>query len=271
MNPLHALILGIVEGLTEFLPVSSTGHLILVNRALGLHGEGVDTYSIVIQLGALLAAIAYYRRTLIGMTVGVLRGEAAALRLLVALGVASLPALGLGYLFGKRIKAVLFQPVYVAAALVIGGVVMLAIDRWQRGHASKDPAPDLSKLSLQQALLVGATQTAALWPGMSRSMSSIVGGQLAGLSNAAAADFAFLLAIPVLGAATVYDLLKNHAVLMRDTGGAALGVGLLTSFVVGFVVIKSFLRYLRRFGLAAFGYYRIALGAVVLAYAVTGM
>ncbi len=263
MNELQALILGIVEGLTEFVPVSSTGHLILATRALGLSGEGVDSFDVVIQLGALLAAVLYYRHILYQTAVGLVRGEAAAQRLFLSLCVAAVPALGLGYFFHKKIKHALFGPLPVAAALVVGGLVMIVMDRWRRHH----PRPDINELSQvtpKQALVVGLCQTASLWPGTSRSMASIVGGQLAGLSTPVAADFSFLLAIPTLGAATVYDLLKNFRSLIHDTGKAELLIGLSASFVVGWLVIAAFLRYLRRFGLGAFGYYRIALGVLVL-------
>jgi undecaprenyl-diphosphatase len=262
MSWLHAILLGLLEGLTEFVPVSSTGHLILASRALGLKGAGVDSFSIVIQLGALLAAIIYYRRLLYQTARGLLRSEPQAVRLFVAICLGALPALVFGYLFGKTIKALLFTPVRIAAALSVGGVIMILVDRWHRRLQAT--TADLGALSPRQVLLVGVVQVAALWPGTSRSMACMVGGQLARLSSAAAADFAFLLAIPTLGAATVYELIKGHKTLLHETGRLELVLGLVTSFVVGWLVIAAFLRYLRRFGLAAFGYYRIALGLLVL-------
>jgi undecaprenyl-diphosphatase len=265
MSWLHAILLGVLEGLTEFVPVSSTGHLILASRALRLHGAGIDSFTIVIQLGALLAAILYYRRILYQTARGLLRSEPQAVRLFVALCLGALPALLIGYLFGKRIKAALFSPVTVAAALGVGGVLMILVDRWHRRlREAGSTTADLGAISPRQVMIVGAAQVAALWPGTSRSMACIIGGQLARLSGAAAADFAFLLAIPTLGAATLYDLMKNHKALMAETGALELLLGLGTSFVVGWLVIAAFLRYLRRFGLAAFGYYRIALGLLVL-------
>ncbi|MCS6913577.1 MAG: undecaprenyl-diphosphate phosphatase, partial [Myxococcota bacterium] len=251
-----------IEGLTEFVPVSSTGHLILASRALGLQGTGVDSFSIVIQLGALLAAVLYYRRLLVQMLAGLARSEPQAVRLFVSLMLASLPVLAVGYLLGSSIKAALFGPVPVAAALCVGGVAMILVDRWHRRQG--DLVADLGSLSPRQVLLVGTTQVLSLWPGVSRSMSCILGGQVARLSSAAAADFAFLLAIPTLGTATIYDLVRNHQVILRDTGAAALVTGLVTSFVVGWAVIAALLRFLRRFGFAAFGYYRIAVGLLVL-------
>jgi undecaprenyl-diphosphatase len=263
MNWLQALILGIVEGLTEFVPVSSTGHLILASRALGLSGPAADSFTIVIQLGALLAAVVYYRRLLYQMGVGLWRSEPLAVRLFMALCLASLPTLLLGYLLGRRIKLALFAPLPVAAALFVGGVLMIGVDLLARRMHRQGPQEDLGSLSLRQVLTVAGTQVLALWPGTSRSMACIVGGRLSGLSNAAAADFAFLLALPTLGTATIYDLARSHKVLLASTGGPALAVGLISAFLVGWLVIAGFLRYLRRFGLAAFGYYRIGLSLLV--------
>ena len=267
----QALVLGVVEGLTEFVPVSSTGHLILVQHALGLTGPGVNAYAVVIQLGALLAAVYYYRRTLIATAVGLTQRRPAAQRLALNLALGSLPLLVLGYGLGKRIKARLFAPGPVAAALLVGGVVMVALDLWQRRRqrqAAQQAAPALAEdpaaLSPPRALLIGIIHTLALWPGTSRSFASITGGQLAGLSTRAAADFAFLLALPTLGAATLYELLKEGPVIAATCGTTQLALGLFVSFVVGLAVIAAFLRYLRRFGLWAFGCYRILLGLLLL-------
>ena len=262
----QALVLGVVEGLTEFVPVSSTGHLILVQHILGLRGPAVSAYAVVIQLGALLAAVYYYRRTLLATAQGLLQKEPAAQRLFINLCLGSLPLLALGYLLGKRIKTRLFAPAPVAAAILIGGVVMLALELFQRrrqrsgARLIEDPA----ELSPSQALLVGLVHTLSLWPGTSRSFASITGGQLAGLSTRAAADFAFLLALPTLGAATLYELIKEGPMIAATCGSAQLVLGLAVSFIVGLLVIAAFLRYLRRFGLWAFGCYRIALGLLLL-------
>lgn len=262
----QALVLGVVEGLTEFIPVSSTGHLILVQHVLGLQGPGVSAYAVVIQLGALLAAVYYYRQTLLDTAHGLVHGRTAARRLFVNLCLGSLPLLVLGYGLGKRIKARLFAPGPVAAAILVGGVVMLAMDLWQRRRQQTGARliEAAAELSPGQALLVGVVHTLALWPGTSRSFASITGGQLAGLSTRAAADFAFLLAIPTLGVATVYELIKEGPAIAHSCGGAQLAVGLFVSFGVGFLVISAFLRYLRRFGLWAFGLYRVVLGLLLL-------
>lgn len=269
MTLLDSLLLGIIEGLTEFLPVSSTGHLILVERWLGLHGPAVDAYSIAIQLGALFAAVVYYRDTLLATARGLLRstdtdGTAARSRALLRnLILASLPLLIVGYLFGKVIKARLFHPTTVAVALVVGGLLMLAIDWYQRRNPPQ--LADGADLSPTGALLTGIVQMMALWPGTSRSMSCILGGQLAGLSRAAAADFAFLLALPTLGVATLYEHLKHGRELVTTLGFAQLAVGLAVSFAVGWLVIAAFIRYLRRFGMWPFALYRIAVGLLILA------
>ena len=257
----QALVLGIVEGLTEFVPVSSTGHLILVSRALGIHGEAANAYSVVIQLGALLAAVFYYRETLLKTATGLWQKEPAAQKLLVNLMLGSLPLLILGYAFGKRIKAALFAPGPVALALLVGGLVMLLMDRLQQKR--QDLLQSAAELSPGRALLVGLLQALALWPGTSRSMVSIAGGQLVRLSTAAAADFAFLLALPTLGAATLYELRKEGPLLLSAIGAPQLALGLVVSFVVGLLVISGFLRYLRRYGLWPFGLYRIALAAIL--------
>lgn len=259
-----AALLGILEGLTEFLPVSSTGHLVLLDSVLGHEGEAAKTLDIVIQLGAVLAVVVYFRERLARLVVGVVRRREEDLRLLTGLCVAFVPAAIVGLLLHKKIKAFLFGPVPVAAALIVGGVAMLGIDVWLR----KRPRPQhegLPHVTTKRAVAVGLFQCLSLWPGASRSMTTIVGGQLSGLSTATAAEFSFLLAIPTLGAATLFDLAKGWRLLLdAPGGGVSLAVGLVVSFVVALAVVAGFLRYLRRYGLAPFGVYRIVLGAVVL-------
>lgn len=258
----QVLVLAVLEGLTEFVPVSSTGHLILASRLLGLSGPAVSAFSVAVQLGALLAAVFYYRQVLWQTAGGALQRQPRALRLVRNLILGALPVLVLGYALRHVIKQHLFGPRPVIAALLVGGLVMLGLDLWQRRRPGlqQDPA----ELPWPRALTVGAIQALALWPGTSRSMASIAGGQLVGLRTAAAADFAFLLALPTLGAATVYELIKERAVLVQAIGAWPLVCGLLVSFAVGLVVIAGFLRYLRRFGLWPFGLYRIGLALLLL-------
>jgi undecaprenyl-diphosphatase len=259
-----AVLLGVLEGLTEFLPVSSTGHLILLGAWLGHQSEAAKTLDIVIQLGAVLAVVVYFRERLSTTVRGMVRRDPDSLRLALALAFAFLPAAVVGLLFHKAIKAYLFGPGPVAAALIAGGFLMIGVEAVRRRRPEQG-APRVEDVTLQRALAIGFAQCFSLWPGASRSMATIVGGQLSGLSTAAAAEFSFLLAIPTLGAATVFDLVKNGRALLDAPGGiVALVVGLAVSFAVALLVIAVFLRYLKRYGLAPFGWYRVALGALVL-------
>ena len=265
MTWLDAALLGILEGLTEFLPVSSTGHLILLGEWLGHNDESAKSLEIVIQLGAVLAVIVTYRARLIELARGVARREPSSMNLARALAIAFLPAALSGYLLHRIIKDRLFGSVTVAAGLIAGGVVMILVEA-VRAKQDDRGLVGLEHVTPRRALVVGLLQCFALWPGTSRSMTTIVGGQISGLSTATAAEFSFLLAIPTLGAATVFDLAKSGRALLADTRFlTATAVGLVVSFAVAIAVIAAFLRYLRRFGLAPFGVYRIAIGALVLA------
>jgi undecaprenyl-diphosphatase len=282
MNPLIAALLGLVEGVTEYLPVSSTGHLILVSHALGQTGEGADSFDIVIQLGAILAVLVHYRRLLVEHSAGLVRRERASVQLLVALALGFAPTAVAGLLLRKKIKAMLFGPGPVAAALVVGGVVMIAVElvRASRTNARRGPpAPfgavagpglvGLEHVTPLRALLIGLGQCVSMWPGSSRSMCTIVAGQLAGLSTATAAEFSFLLGLPTLGAATLYEAYKSREVL-GHVGAVNLVVGLGVSFVVAWAVIAAFLAYLKRRGLVPFAVYRIVLGIAVFLLLVRG-
>lgn len=278
MSWLDAVWMGILEGLTEFLPVSSTGHLILLGDRLGANSPGAKSLEVVIQLGAVLAVVVYYRARLWALVRGVLRRDPAEVRLAIALAIAFVPAAALGYLFHKKIKEWLFAPRPVAVALIVGGVLMIGVElalKYRKKKAKDDakapssgaPADGLGAVGFGRAIAIGMGQCLSLWPGASRSMSTIVAGQVAGLDTPTAADFSFLLAIPTLGAATVFDLAKNYRDILAMPGGTtSLGVGMVVSFAVALGVIAVFLRYLKRFGLAPFGVYRILLGIVVLLY-----
>lgn len=260
-----AVLLGIVEGLTEYLPVSSTGHLILAGHWLGLSDEdpATSSFEIVVQLGAILAVVAHYRVLLAERVRGFLKRDLSSRNLLVALAVAFAPTAVAGLLLRKTIKAHLFGPVPVAAALVAGGVAMIVVERIRakRGEPGDD---GLDRVTPRRALAIGLGQCLSLWPGASRSMCTIVCGQLAGLSTGTAAEFSFLLALPTLGAATLYEGYKARHVLAAHVGASSLMVGMVVSFFVAWAVIASFLRYLRTRGLEAFGWYRVVLGLVVL-------
>jgi undecaprenyl-diphosphatase len=267
MNLLQAAILGAVEGLTEFLPVSSTGHLILAAHAMGLVGSEMSSFEIVIQAGALLAIVWLYRGRVGELLAGAVtphpRGRALLLKLLVAF----LPAALVGLAAHHWIKAHLFGPRAVAIALVAGGIVILLTDRRARASASAARFPTIDDITIRAAFLIGLAQCLSLWPGTSRALTTILSALLLGASPVAAAEFSFLLALPTLGMATLFDLFQNY----RDLTGPALGgpapliVGLAVSAIVAVLAIRGFLRYLVGHGLAPFGWYRIALGLVVFA------
>ncbi|HEX3343418.1 MAG TPA: undecaprenyl-diphosphate phosphatase [Polyangiaceae bacterium] len=260
-----AVLLGIVEGLTEFLPVSSTGHLVLVGHWLGLPDEdpATSSFEIVVQLGAILAVVAHYRVLLGERVRGLFSGDAPSRRLLTALVLAFTPTAVAGLLLRKTIKAHLFGTLPVAAALVVGGAVMIVVERVRaRRHLTGEEG--LEHVTPKRALAIGFAQCLSMWPGASRSMCTIVAGQLAGLSTGTAAEFSFLLALPTLGAATIYEGLKARHALVANVGMTSLAVGMVVSFFVAWAVIASFLKYLRSRGLEPFGWYRVVLGLLVL-------
>jgi undecaprenyl-diphosphatase len=262
MPILVALILGIVEGLTEYLPVSSTGHLILAGHFLGGESEAAKAFEIVIQLGAILAVLVYYRSLLWQRARELPSGKPEATRLLMALVAGFVPTAALGLLARKAIKAHLFGARPVAIALAAGGVVMIVVEL-VRGRKPDDGESRLEDVTPLRGFLVGVGQCASLIPGTSRSMATIVTGQLVGLTTATAAEFSFLLALPTLGAATLYEAYKSRHELVT-LGLAPMAVGMITSFLVAWAVIAVFIAYLKRRGLLPFGVYRIILGALVL-------
>ena len=261
---LHALVLGIVEGLTEFLPVSSTGHLILAGDLLDFNDERGKLFHIVVQTGAILAVCWEYRARLGAVAAGLGR-DPAANRFVANLAIAFTPLAVLGLLFGKTIKAHLFQPVPVALAFILGGVFILWAER--RQHVVRFASVD--ELRWQDALKLGLAQACALIPGTSRSGATIIGGLFFGLSRKAAAEFSFFLAIPTLFAATAYQLWKERALLNADDLGMW-AVGFVSAFVSAFLCVRWLLRYISTHDFTAFAWYRIAFGFVVLATAYTG-
>ena len=247
---IDALILGIVEGLTEFLPISSTGHLILAGDLLNFAHPGRDVFYVAIQTGAMLAVVWEYRARFFRVDVSLWRN----------LVVAFVPAAVLGVIFGDLIKDHLFKPVPVALAFIVGGLIILAVDRGKR-HARIERTQDMTWLD---ALKVGFAQCFAMIPGTSRSGATIIAALLIGVERRAAAGFSFVLAIPTMLAATAYSLWKARAALdVSDFGQIA--VGLATSFVVALLVVRAVLAVIGRIGFAPFGWYRIALGLAMLA------
>ena len=259
-----AAILGVVEGLTEFLPVSSTGHLILTSHLLGLRDEATKSFEVVIQLGAILAVVVHYRRLLGDRVSGLLRRDPDAIRLLSVLMAAFVPTAIAGLLLRKIIKKHLFGPWPVAFALIVGGLVMIVGERWL-ARRKQESIVKLEDVTPKQGFVIGVAQCLSLWPGTSRSITTLLAGRFQGLDARTAAEVSFLLAIPVLGAATVLDLYKDgRALLATADARAALAVGFVTSFFVAWAAIGWFLGFLRKRGLEVFGWYRIAAGIAVL-------
>jgi len=257
---LNAIILGLVEGITEFLPISSTGHLIISGNLLGFTGPRADTFEVFIQLGAILAVLWHYRERLI-VVPSALKGDPQAASFLFNLVVAFLPAAILGFLFHKTIKAYLFSPVTVAVALVVGGIVILWAER--RNHNIR--LEEVDDLNWRDALAVGCAQCLALIPGTSRAGATIIGGLLFGLSRRAATEFSFFLAIPTMFAATLYDLYKSRGDL-SSADVPLFSVGFVVAFFSALVVVRALLVYIGKHDFSAFAWYRIVFGVVVLLY-----
>jgi undecaprenyl-diphosphatase len=262
---LHALILGFVEGITEFLPISSTGHLILAGQLLGFNGEKAKVFMIAIQLAAIFAVVFEYRVRLSHVAT-TLHTEPASRRLATNLMAGFLPAAVLGLLFYKEIKHYLFNPIVVASALVIGGVLILWAER--RKHVISTPTVD--DLNWRRALAVGFAQALAMVPGTSRSGATIIGGLFLGLSRKAAAEFSFFLAIPTMFAATAYDLYKNWHLF--DAGDIPLfAIGGAASFASALLAVRTLIKFVSRHDYTLFAWYRIVFGGIVLATAYFGL
>lgn len=278
MTPFDAIILGLVEGITEFLPVSSTGHLILASSLLDLYHDedsrrAVDAFNIVIQGGAILAVAGLYFPRILQMIRGILGRDALGLRLFINLLVAFLPAAVLGLLLDDLIEAHLFRPIPVLAALFLGGVWMIWLHKRSRRLASGDETPALTidTMSWRHALAVGLLQCVAMWPGTSRSMMTIAGGTMLGLRPKDAAEFSFLLGMPTLGAACLYKLAKNlyesgksgEPNLFETLGGLNVALGIIVAMISAALAVKWLVSFLTRHGLGAFGWYRVALTVVL--------
>jgi undecaprenyl-diphosphatase len=262
---IKALILGVVEGLTEFLPISSTGHLILAEQLLGFNDERAEVFAIVIQTGAILAVCWEYRHRLLG-SVRELPREESARRFFVNLAIAFVPLAILGLLFGKQIKQLLFHPVPVALAFIVGGLIIL----WAERRQHRIRIDKLEEMRASDALKLGIAQAFALIPGTSRAGATIIGGMLFGLSRRAATEFSFFLAIPTLFAAGLYELIKYRSLLHADDIGI-FAVGLVAAFLSAMLAVRGLLRYISTHDFTVFAWYRIAFGVVVLVTAYSGM
>jgi len=278
MTVVQAIVLGLVEGITEYLPVSSTGHLIIVSDLLGLgdsaiQRSAVDTFNIVVQGGAILAVLGLYFPRVIQMLKGLAGKDQAGRKLALNIIIAFLPAAILGVKFNDFIEEKLFNTPAVITALALGGVFMIVLDRVKFNKDDEDDAEslDITSLSWKQSLFIGFMQTIAMWPGTSRSMMTIAGGVLAGLKPKQAAEFSFLLGLPTLGGATVYSLAKNLKEssdagtpnMFEVLGWMPIVVGMIVAMISAMLAVRWLVNFLNKHGLAVFGYYRLGLAALL--------
>jgi undecaprenyl-diphosphatase len=257
---IKAFILGVLEGATEFLPISSTGHLIIAGDLLNFTDERSNVFKIFIQLGAILAICWEYRQKLLHVATSV-SNDKNAQRFVINLAGGFLPAALLGLMFHSQIKTYLFSPITVAIALIVGGFVILLVENFA-------PAPktvNAEDMTFTQALKVGFAQSFALIPGVSRSGATILGGMIFGLSRKVATEFSFFVAVPIMFAATAYDLYKNRSLLTVDDI-SIFAIGFITAFLAALIAIKVLLKYVANHDFKFFAYYRIVLGLIVLAY-----
>ena len=256
---LKTIVIGIVEGLTEFLPISSTGHIILAEELLHFEGPAGKVFEIVIQLGAILAVCVLYYAKIFATIGGVIRRDPPSMRFALAIVVAFLPAAVIGVALHKYIKALLDKPIVIAVALIVGGIVILIIERF----AQRPRIKTVEEIDWKTALMVGLCQCLAMIPGVSRSGATIMGARVLRVDRATSAEFSFFLAIPTMLGATVYDLFKNWSTLDWH-GGGLIAIGFAAAFLSALVVVKPFLHFVSRHGFGVFAWYRIAVGALAL-------
>jgi undecaprenyl-diphosphatase len=270
---LKAVILGVVEGLTEFLPISSTGHLILIGDLLDFNDDRGKAFEVIIQFGAILAVCWEFREKLLKVA-NSFTSSPNSRRFVLNLIIASVPAMGLAFLFGKHIKAVLFSPVPVASAFIVGALIIFWAERRQEKKSDvQSSIQSVDDLTPLDALKVGIAQCAALIPGTSRSGATIIGGMLFGLPRVVATEFSFFLAIPVIGGATAYELIKlwKHPVSMSGEFSLAIAVGFIAAFISAFVCVRWLIHYVAHHNFVPFAWYRIIFGLLVLITSYSGM
>lgn len=271
----QAMVLGIVEGLTEYLPVSSTGHLLLAQKVMGIDGSGAvsvsrqergkeaaDAYTICIQAGAIIAVLGLYFRRVRQMLRGVFGRDQVGRQLLITVMAGFLPAAVIGLIFNNQIKEYLFGPWPVVAAWLVGGLAILAVSYRNRNNQAVHSGYTLEELTWKMALIIGFAQCIAMWPGVSRSLVTIVGGMIVGLSLPAAVEYSFLLGVLTLGAATAYDGLKHGQAMLETFEPQALAIGMIFAFISAVISVKWMVAYLNSHGLAIFGYYRVILAVL---------
>lgn len=256
---LKALFLGLIEGLTEFLPISSTGHLILFGHLIDFHSDGGRVFEVVIQLGAILAVCWLYRQKIVELVKGFFSGDLHARRFTINVLLAFIPAVVIGVLAVDFIKQVLFSPLVVACALIIGGLIIFAVE----ARKFEPKTIEATDISIKQAIIVGFAQCVAMIPGTSRSGATIIGGMLAGLSRKAATEFSFFLAMPTMLGAATYDLIRNADVLTSDNL-VNISVGFVAAFIAALLVVKALVKFVERHTLRVFAWYRVVLGVILL-------
>jgi undecaprenyl-diphosphatase len=257
---LTIILLGIVEGITEFIPVSSTGHLILAGALLGYNDDQWKVFNVVIQLGAILAVVVLYWRTFLAVILGLFRRDPGSWRFARNIAVAFLPSAVVGLILHKQIEALLGSPMTVAVALIVGGIAILVIER----RAPEGEERGIADLPLKQCLAIGLVQCLSMVPGVSRSGATILGARAMGVQRRTAAEFSFFLAIPTMLGASAVELISNHDDL--GVGMGAIAIGFVVAFVVALGVIRWFVGLVSRRGFAPFGWYRIAAGSLALVW-----
>jgi len=280
MTPAQAVVLGVVEGVTEYLPVSSTGHLLLAQKTMGIGDdpalspaerertkEAADAYTICIQAGAILAVLWLYFGRVKRILLGAVGKDPIGRRLLINVAAGFAPAAVMGLLFNKAIKSHLFGPWPVVVAWFVGGLAILAVSRRNRasGQGAR-PGCVLDDMTWRMALVIGLAQCIAMWPGVSRSLVTIVGGLMVGMSLAAAVEYSFLLGVVTLGAATAYDALKHGQLMLRTFDHISLTIGVVVAFIAAVISVKWMVSYLSRHGLEVFGYYRVAIAVLAAVF-----
>lgn len=256
---LKALFLGLIEGLTEFLPISSTGHLILFGHLIDFQSDSGRVFEVVIQLGAILAVCWLYRQKIIDLMKGFFTGDVHAKRFAINVLVAFIPAVIIGVLAVDFIKQVLFSPLVVASALIIGGLIIFMVE----AKELKPKTSEATDVSLKQAILIGFVQCLAMIPGTSRSGATIIGGMLSGLSRKAATEFSFFLAMPTMLGAATYDLIRNADILTSDNF-INITVGFVAAFIAALLVVKALVKFVEKHTLRVFAWYRLVLGVIIL-------
>ena len=272
MTLIESIILGIVEGLTEYLPISSTGHLYLVTQLLGIggsHQAAANAYSICIQLGAILAVISLYPRRIKQIANGIIGSNTSGRKLAASILLAFVPAAVAGLVFEGLIKNYLFGLWPVSIAWIVGGLVILAVSRQCSDSQTGKTGCNLEELTLKQAAFIGCVQCMALWPGVSRSLATILGAVLIGVSLPAAVEFSFLLGLVTLGTATLYEALKQGHLVIATFGWLSPLIGLITAYLSAVVAVRWMVSYINRRGMSGFGYYRLVIGCLTIVLLMT--